>query len=759
VSRYLVGKLLRDLRGHWAQFVAVFLMALLSVLIYSGLEGAWYGLSRHLDEYTETTALADMWVQTTGTDAATVRTLEAAGGVDVEAVRTVTARVPGDDDATLEVELLPDAPPDLSTPVLEEGRPLAAGAEEGIWLGLPYAQAHGHEPGDTIDVELAGRTTPLVVLGTYSSPEKLYFTGSPSLVAPEPERYGYALVRSVGVDRAAARSANVLRIATDDVGGTTQAVGEVLGDQVVRITDQSSNASVSTAFDRVEQIRNLSLLFSFIFVLLAVLAMYSCTRRLVDMQARTIATFKALGLSSASIGLHYAMYGLVAGGAGAVIGLAASPLMSNYVLGTQQAMISMPAWGIAYTGTPALVCVLVIGICTLGAYLAARPSLRGVPAEQLRPGIARGRRVLLERVPGFWGRIRFGGRWAWRDSATNPARFGMGVLAVAGSIMLLFAGFGMPDSMSAQVRTAFEEENTYVARAGLLDGGGVLGVDAGAAPQRLQEAVVRTVPSDGFDRVLTVVGDGSYVHVLDTQGRPADLDLVSVTQATSQRWGVAVGDTVTVALPADGPEISIQIEQVVRGSAPQGIYLSESRWAELGQSFVPTTLLVDGTADLGALAARDDVVDVLTLDQQHANATAMVEDLAGIFTLIRVFAIVLAVVVLYSLGALAFTERRRDYATLRVLGFEVGELRRLAALENVAATALGVVVGVPAGYAFLAAYVGTFSTPRLEYTAQIGAWSIAAACGIAVLFSMLTTFLLGRRVRTIDAVSALKGVE
>jgi putative ABC transport system permease protein len=759
VSRYLVAKLLRDLRGHWAQFVAVFLMALLSVLIYSGLEGAWYGLSRQLDEYATDTRLADVWVRTTGTDATTVRSVAALGGLEVEAARTVTARVADDDGATLEVELVPDTAHRISTPVLADGSPVTADARDGIWLGLPYAQAHGHRPGDVVEVDVAGSTTALTVLGTYSSPEKLYFTGSPSLVAPEPARYGYALVRSERIDAAVGSSADLLRITTDDAGETTQQVREVLGDEVVRVMDRSSDPSVSTAFDRVDQIRNLSLLFSFIFVLLAVLAMYSSMRRLVDMQARGIATFKALGLSSRTIGLHYVMYGLVAGGAGAAIGLAVSPLMSNYVLGTQQTMISMPTWGIAYTVTPLLVCVAVIGVCALGAYLAARPALRGVPAEQLRPGVARGRRVVLERVPGLWRRIGFGGRWAWRDSATNPTRFGMGVLAVAGSIMLLFAGFGMPDSMSAQVRTAFVEENTYGARATLTTGAAPFGAEAGADPQRIQESIVRTVPSDGFDRVVTVVGDGSHVHLLDEGGAPADLDLVSVTQATAERLDTEVGDTVTLALPGGQSEVTVEIEQVVRGSAPQGFYLSVSRWAGLGQTFEPTTLLVDDTADLRALSARDDVSDVLTLEQQHANATAMVEDLGGIFTLIRVFAILLAVIVLYSLGALAFTERRRDYATLRVLGFGIGELRRLASLENLAATALGVVLGIPAGQAFLAAYVGTFSTPRLEYTPQIEPGSVLLACGIAVLFSTLTTFLLGRRVRGIDAVSALKGVE
>lgn len=153
------------------------------------------------------------------------------------------------------------------------------------------------------------------------------------------------------------------------------------------------------------------------------------------------------------------------------------------------------------------------------------------------------------------------------------------------------------------------------------------------------------------------------------------------------------------------------------------------------------------------------MTDVLTLSAQHANATGMVEDLAGIFMLIRAFAVLLAVIVLYSLGALAFAERVRDYATLRVLGFSTRELRGLAARENGVTTALGLVLGVPAGLWFLSVYVGTFSGPRIEYTPQISALSVVLSIVIAGGASVLTTVLLGRRIRRVDMVSALKGVE
>lgn len=757
MTRHLNRKLLRDVRHYWPQFVAVLLMSLLSVLIYTGLEGAWNGLRTQLSSYAEDTTLADVWVQTTGSTPAEVDALTQTPQIEAaEGVALMSAT--DTDGGFLEVELLTSRGATLSTPTVVDGAEMST-AQPGVWLGEPYASAHDYEVGDVLTLTVAGRPVELEVLGIYFSPEKLYFTGSPSLVAPHPTLYGYASApaTALGLDETA--PATLVRVRADDPAAAQTAAIDALGDAVVRATDRASNLAVSTAFDRVDQIRNLSVLFSSIFVLLAILAMYTSTRRLVDMQDREIATLKALGIPRRTIALHFSMYGLVAGGVGGLLGIAIAPAMSTFVLGTQQTMLSMPSWGIAYTPIPLAVLALVVAVCVGGAYLAARPAMRAIPAEQLRPGVARGRRIALERVAPLWRRTGYGSRWAWRDSGTNKTRFVMGVVAVGGSIMLLFAGFGMPDSMQGQVVSAFQEENTYTARVALSGAGALDDAEVGDRPQEVQELVVRTDPADGFDRVLTVLGPGGHVHLMTVDGHEADPARISVTSATAERLGLGVGDVVAVTLPAGGGSRELAVEQLVTGSAPQGLYVSRERWEEIGEQFRATTVLVDGSADLDALRSSPAVTSVMTLQEQYDNADEMVTDLGGIFMLIRVFAILLTVIVLYSLGSLAFTERVRDYATLKVLGLSTGDLRRLAARENVVATLLGIVIGIPAGHLFLRAYVGTFSTPRLEYTSQISTVSIVLACAIAVAFSLATTFLLGRRLRAIDCASALKGVE
>lgn len=123
------------------------------------------------------------------------------------------------------------------------------------------------------------------------------------------------------------------------------------------------------------------------------------------------------------------------------------------------------------------------------------------------------------------------------------------------------------------------------------------------------------------------------------------------------------------------------------------------------------------------------------------------------------FALLLVVVVLYNLGSLNFVERTRDYATLQVLGFSKRNLQNITMIENLITTSVGWMIGIPMGIWFLRQYVATFSTIRIEYTAYV-TWQVLLLASLLVwLTSLLTTVVISRRIKKIDMVEALKGVE
>jgi putative ABC transport system permease protein len=483
--------------------------------------------------------------------------------------------------------------------------------------------------------------------------------------------------------------------------------------------------------------------------------MFTAIRRLVSMQRQEIAVMRALGFARRQVRSHYLAFGLLTGGAGAALGALAAPVISLFVLSTQQAMFAVPKWRIAYTPLSAAVVALIVAACTASALLATAQPLRLSPADGLRQAVGRARRVSLERIGPLWRRLAAGTRWALRDALLHRVRFAMGLTAAIGCMMLLFAGFGVSDSMYDQVRQVFAVERSHGWRVSL--GPDANTDDLTSGTQLLQETVVR-MRGGGEDLNLTVVGPGKSLHL-----RSGDLDApgddgIYVTEALAGRLDLSPGVPLSLRFPALGRDINAPLTGVIDASTPQGFYVTSEYWQNQGNEFRPTAALTPGGAELGA-HDRAQGTQVIQRTTQIDNGNRLVKGLESIFLLIRVFAIILAVVVLYSLGSLAFTERIRDYATLEVLGFSKRELRRLVGTENVIMTALGLAAGIPAGYWFLTVYVTMFDTRDTSYYAHITWVSVALAVAITAASALSTTAFLRRRIRSVNMVEALKGVE
>lgn len=754
-------KLGRDLREHWTQFIAVSLMAALSVLIFSGLEGGWRGIQAELDSFAAEQEMPDAWVtgySLTEDDAEQIEDLD---GVDQASLVTSVPVTRTDAPSEGELSLSTRDDAGINAPYIVDGAPVSD--EDGVWLDEAYAEANNIGTGDEITVSRGGADTSLEVNGLILQLDKIAYTGT-GLVAPDPVSFGYGIVN----DQTAAELAG-----TEPVEQTIPILGDpdvvhaeapgILGDRYGSFSDRDTHPHVATAYERVTQIQSLSYLFSSLFLLVALLSIFTSVRRLTDIQRGEVATLKALGHSNRLIGTYFTAVGIVAVLIGVLVGLGLTPFLSRYVLSTQQGSFSLPEWTTAYTPASAVLPVLLIVVCILASWTATRPMRKATPAEGMRPDVGRARRSLLERLRTLWQRLPYGSRWAIRDASGNPVRIVMGIVATTGCMMLLVTGFGMPDTLNQQVKLSYSEQYRYDTRLSISPLASEAmreGIeDEAGQGQWMQQSSVQLGADDSTDHMLTVLGTGDLFRVLDRDAEviPATDDGAVITDRLSQSLDLDIGDSVTITT-SDNADHEVTITAVSAISEPQGIVLSEEAWGEVGGDFTPTSYLTEEPANEDA-REMPGVTGSLTLEEQEANAQSLVDSLDSVFTLIKTFAIILAVVVLYNLGALSFTERVRDYATLRVLGFHHGELRSLASRENITTTLIGWLAGIPAGWWFLGQYVGLFSTDRASYLPSISTGSLAIASAITIVFAMTATLLLTRRIKGIDMTSALKGVE
>lgn len=516
-----------------------------------------------------------------------------------------------------------------------------------------------------------------------------------------------------------------------------------------------------------KQIQKLSLAFSFLFFLLALLTMQTSIARLIDTQRTQIGTLKALGFTDGQIRLHYTLYGLTVSFLGSVLGLILAPVtLSPAILHSQATAYSLPAWPVRLTPVSFLMVAVVVLCCTLATLAACRKGLAGMPAETMRNAApAAGRITLLERAAGLWKRLPFGWKWTFRDISRNKIRSVMGVVGVLGCMMLLFAGFGMQYSCGTIAGFLYGKQYSYQAKATLVSNPeqsdrGELYRTAGGG-QWIQESTIeyRDLPSESG--ALTVVGNGNDVHLEDEKGEAMPLPKreAVVTQRVAKLLNLKKGDEIFFRPVGKTKYSSVKVGGIVYVPAVQGIFISESAWKDGGNRFEPTSLLLNNTRNDEKISGLSGVREVVTRSSQYKSVESNTQSFQFIFFLLKLAAVLLAVVILYNLGILSFTEREREYATMKVLGFYQREIRSSALRENLVTTAVGWALGIPAGIWFLNVYVGTLSSSSFNVKPQLAPGGFLAVSCITVGCSVLVNLFLSRKVRKIDMVGALKSVE
>ena len=484
--------------------------------------------------------------------------------------------------------------------------------------------------------------------------------------------------------------------------------------------------------------------------------MFTTIRRLIESQTKEIAVIKALGYSNSQISRHYISFGLLVGALGAILGAVASPVMSWFVLETQKSMFSLPNWQIAYSWSSLSVILLVILICSLSAYFASRKAITGLPAIFLRGKSKEVKHVFIEKISFLWNKFSDETRWAVRDAFINRVRVLMGVIGVSGSMMLLIAGIGLPISMNHLVNKVYNEDFSYSKRLTVSD---YELADKAYDGQWIQINQAHFSKDDGYNRLFFVISQGDLINITTREGEVIQEGGLYITNGFAEAANIEVGDKMTVTPYHDGKEYTFEVKGIVTSETNQGAYIMSNTFEEAGGIFNPSTLLVGEGISSSQISNDTNVQSVVKKSSQESNAYDFVNSLMSVFFMIIGFTLFLVVVVLYNLGSLNFVERTRDYATLQVLGFSKRNLQNITMIENLITTSVGWVVGIPMGIWFLEQYVATFSTIRIEYTAYV-TWQVLLSASLLVwLTSLLTTVVISWRIRKIDMVEALKGVE
>lgn len=523
-----------------------------------------------------------------------------------------------------------------------------------------------------------------------------------------------------------------------------------------------------------------SLVFPVFFFLVAALVCMTTMTRMVDEERTQIGVLKALGYSNGQIMGKYLFYS----GSAAVIGSVAGYALGVWILPWIVWEIYAIMYGFApleHSSDPVLAAMSFVAaiLCSVGAtWMACRVELRQPAAELIRPKSPKaGRRVLLERIRPLWRRLGFLQKVSLRNVFRYRSRLVMMVLGIGGCTALLVTGFGLQDSVRSVLDRQYEEITHYDYAVSFQKGQTADSAAAYLAGRGWEEGLLIhqgsvDVMAGGRSKSVYLVvpqaGDlGNYIS-LHTKNMPVPFPgsgEAAINTALARELGVAAGDTLALR-SEDLGAMTVKVSTVFDNYVGNYVYLSPATCIEqTGKEPEYTTLYLhshEGADPFqeGALLSDGEGVSQVTVNQSMRNQVDnMLSRMDYIVIVVVICAGALAFIVLYNLTNINITERIREIATIKVLGFYQGEVAAYVFREIGVLSVLGSLVGLLLGKALHAFVMAQVRIDAMSFPVLIYPSSYAISFGLTMLFTIFIALAMGPRLRKVDMAESLKSVE
>ncbi len=547
--------------------------------------------------------------------------------------------------------------------------------------------------------------------------------------------------------------------------------------------DRFSSTDYSSFENDSQKIDSIAKVFPAFFILIAALVCLTTMTRMVEEQRIQIGTYKALGYSSGQIAFKYLAYGTLAAVSGSCIGTAAGLQIFPYIIyNSYKIMYNIPSIDTPFRPMYLILCMLVSVICTDCAVMySCIKELRSQPSQLMRPKPpVSGKRVLLENISLIWKRLDFLAKVTVRNLLRYKKRFFMTIVGVAGCTALIIAGFGLKKSISAVAEKQFSEiflyDATVVMNTADKDSPPE---DAAQKYDEIENGIfVTTFEADcknnGVTQTVNIVvpetvdNVGEYVALIDKDSteiiEPRD-DGVIITEKLAAMLGLQKGGDITLT-SKDRPDVTAKINDIVKNYAMHYVYMTPQLYTRLyGEDTSPNMayINVSDSADRNALkeklVADPDYLGVSFKDDVSANFIDSLDSLDAIVLLLIVCAGFLAVIVLYNLANINITERVREIATIKVLGFYDSETSAYIYRENIVSALIGILAGLVLGRILHYFVVITAEVDIVMFDRGLGWLSYLFGALLTAVFALVVNIALHFKLKRIDMVESLKSVE
>ena len=777
MSKNLGIKLIRDLKENAVQFLAIFLMCFFAMFIMEALDCVVTGLGNSVDEYYTLTNFMDMSVSAarfSREDLSLIQNLPSVKKAELRYTTNGKIKINGEE---LKLEFNFIEANEISKMHIHKGVPYEKD-RHGIWIDRYFAEKHGIDVGANVSLICDTIAFDETVMGIMENPDHVYFTIDETYIEPEIGEYGYAFLDSgdypgqdlhfdsIYIDLK--NVSNQFELTDTDKREIEQAkadIQDLFTDATITCVSKKDEGGHNAVHSDIDSNETLEIVFPFLFISIALLGIVSTMTRMVLKQRTIIGTFKALGFSKETVFIHYITYSVFVCLMGCVLGaIAGWYSLGQYVFDVYKGYYCHPFGRMELSPRIGIITTAVTVMSGLTNYMSCRNILSLRASEILRPAppVVSGA-GFIEHTP-IWKLLSFASRWNIRDINRNKVRTLAGIIGVTLCTALMLTAFGMDELNKGSEHWKYYRLTPADFEVGFAPGTAydtVYDYSRRFRGQMVQKVQTDVTKDDEIGLYyVTVMDEGNLYHFQDESGKYMELPDagVAVSAKVMETMELKLGDVISFRIPGLRDKFKAKIYSVFKAPDEQGIAMKRSFFERINGEFKPNTLFTNMTVPKRYVTEREEILSVFSKKEYikalNLKRASTDQEVYYIMTI----AVLLGIVVMYNLGILSFVEKVREVATLKVLGFSTGSIRWILNQQNIIIDGLGTIIGLVLGKKIL-----IFTMSNMDYSVDY-IYNISFK---PYLFSVLVSFvlsitvnaLISSRVKTINMVDALKGVE
>lgn len=789
----LKKKMFRDIKQNLSQFITIFLMVLIGVMVYVGIEAYMDGMTSAADNFYKNNNIQDLNVMGNLSDKDLDKIKSLDNVKDAEKKLVVNAIDKDDKDKTYLLSFIDSN--NISKFHIMDGEKFDVN-KKGAWVDNFYAEKNNLKVGDTIKIKYDTFSLEEKILGLINVPDHIYDVKDESEFVPNRENFGFVYLSVNEIPESYIKDLvmkemkitdekifdkyvtnfnykeyipyNYIMVDVNKKKNVTS-VKEDIEDKVsnakaiVKIEDTLSYQRYQGEIDEGASYVGI---FSGLFLFIAMLSVITTMTRVVKKQKLQIGTMKALGIKNSKIVMHYIGYGFFVSLAAAIVGI----ILGKYFIGTFFLNMEMDYFEVP-NGVPVvkplsyLVALLVVMVVSFITYLTCRKELFKKPAEALRNEVPNVKVSSLNlSTKGIFKNLNFSSKWNYRDILRNKFRTVTAVVGIVGCCMLIVCAFGMLNSMNHFIKLQFEDLYNFNYKLSLKEN--IKDDELKVLTDKYGDNTSETLTIEtkiGKEReanTIFVTNAGNLVRFQNENGEFIKVNKnngVYVTRKLADQKNLKVGDTIKWHIYGVNKYYESKIVGLTKDPQVQNLTMTKEYLESLDIDYKPDSLYTN--TDLKGIKDIKNVSLVQDINELKNSLESMLSMMKSMIMLIIVFAIGLGAIIIYNMGILSYSEKQYQFATLKVLGFSDKKIRKIFVQQNNWITVLSIIIGLPTGYYMTSWIFKSVIADNYDFSAYINLSTYLIAIIGTILVSIIVSRMLSKKVNKIDMVSSLKANE